>query len=126
MATMMSRCAVVALIAAAIGMTSPAASARDGSITGDKGSDMLIDLVLVRPLGVVATAIGTAAFVVALPFTIPSGSVEASAREMVQKPAAYTFSRPLGEFQRCGRDGGYCGSPSTDRPSLSDQPPRGR
>jgi hypothetical protein len=36
--------------------------------------------------------------VVALPFTIPSGSVEASARELIVKPAEYTFQRPLGDF----------------------------
>jgi hypothetical protein len=105
----------VALVAAILGISS--ASARDGSITGDKGSDMLIDLVVVRPLGVAATAIGAVAFVVALPFTIPSGSVKASAREMVQEPAAYTFTRPLGEFDRCGRDGGYCGAYSSERRS---------
>jgi hypothetical protein len=37
--------------------------------------------------------------VVALPFTIPSGSVKESAQFMVVEPAEYTFKRPLGEFE---------------------------
>jgi hypothetical protein len=59
---------------------------------------MVVDVVVVRPLGLVATAIGTVLTVVALPFTIPSGSVEKSAHELIVRPAEYTFTRPLGDF----------------------------
>lgn len=69
------------------------------TVTGDKGSDMLVDLVVLRPIGLVSTIVGSAVFVVALPFTIPSGSVGASACELVKRPAAYTFSRPLGDLE---------------------------
>jgi hypothetical protein len=80
-----------------------------GPVTGDKATDMVVDLVVVRPLGVAATVIGTVLTVVGLPFTIPSGSVESSARELIVKPAEYTFNRPLGEFHRCGADRHPCG-----------------
>jgi hypothetical protein len=36
--------------------------------------------------------------VIALPFTIPSGSVDRAAEELVKKPIRYTFKRPLGEL----------------------------
>jgi len=98
------------LIAVGLTVTPMAASGGDDTVTGDKGSDMLVDLVVVRPLGVAATIIGAAAFVVALPFTVPSGSVGDSAREMIGKPAEYTFTRPLGEFDRCGAERHSCGA----------------
>jgi len=62
------------------------------------GSDMFVDLVVTRPLGLIGVVVGSAAFVVALPFTIPSGSVGRSAEELVKKPVRYTFKRPLGEL----------------------------
>lgn len=62
------------------------------------GSDMFVDLVVTRPLGLLGIIVGSAAFVVALPFTIPSGSVGRSAEELVKKPVRYTFNRPLGEI----------------------------
>jgi hypothetical protein len=86
-----------------------ASAENSDTVTGDKATDMVVDLVVVRPLGVAATVIGTVLTVVGLPFTIPSGSVESSARELIVKPAEYTFSRPLGEFHRCGADRHPCG-----------------
>jgi hypothetical protein len=60
------------------------------------GEDMILDLVLLRPIGFVATVLGTAAFVVSLPFTIPLKQTNEAAQKMVVKPGKYTFTRPLG------------------------------
>ena len=60
------------------------------------GEDMILDLVLLRPVGFVATVIGAVAFVVSLPFTIPLKQVDEAAKKMVVKPGKYTFTRPLG------------------------------
>jgi hypothetical protein len=92
------------LALALVVMPLPAAAQSDEPITGDKAADMVLDAVVMRPLGLVATVLGTALTVVALPFTIPSGSVGASARELIVKPAAYTFKRPLGDFSDGGED----------------------
>jgi len=86
-----------------------ATAENNDTVTGDKATDMVVDLVVVRPLGLAATVIGTVLTVVALPFTLPSGSVESSARELIVKPAEYTFNRSLGEFHRCGADRHPCG-----------------
>ncbi len=59
---------------------------------------MMADGVLARPLGLASTIIGSAFFLVTLPFTIPSGSVGSAKRQMIDYPAWFTFKRPLGEF----------------------------
>lgn len=69
------------------------------TVSGDKTTDMVVDVLVVRPLGLVTTAVGAVLTVVALPFTLPSGSVKESAQFMVIEPAEYTFKRPLGEFE---------------------------
>jgi hypothetical protein len=57
------------------------------------------DLLLARPLGIVATVIGSAVYFVSLPFTIPSGSVQHTGATMVGEPFNFTFKRPLGDFR---------------------------
>lgn len=98
---------LIALIFAATPLSATAEN--NDTVTGDKATDMVVDLVVVRPLGLAAIAIGTLLTVAALPFTLPGGDAIDSAREMIGKPAEYTFNRPLGEFHRCGADRHPCG-----------------
>ena len=56
------------------------------------------DVVIARPLWLVATAAGTALFIVTLPVAAMSKSVNRTARTLVAKPAQATFTRPLGDF----------------------------
>ncbi len=53
----------------------------------------MIDLLLARPLGVAAGIFGTAVFIVSLPFTIPTGSVDDAAQMFVVKPFNFSFVR---------------------------------
>jgi hypothetical protein len=101
--------ALVLSMVLTMAVAGPALAQQDGTVTGDRGSDMAVDLVVVRPLGIVATVIGTAGFVLALPFTLPSGSTEETAREWIAAPFEYTFNRPLGDFDSCGADRQPCG-----------------
>jgi hypothetical protein len=57
---------------------------------------MLADVFLLRPFGFVATVLGTAVFVVSLPFTLPTRSVDQAAQKLVVDPGKFTFVRPLG------------------------------
>ena len=93
------------LALALVAMPAGASAQQEDTISGDKATDMAVDVVLMRPLGLFATVLGAALTVVALPFTIPSGSVESSARELILKPAEYTFKRPLGDFSDSSGDG---------------------
>jgi hypothetical protein len=100
------------LIAAVLALT-PAASAlaqQDNTRTGDRATDMAVDLVVVRPLGLVGAVIGTAGFIVALPFTLPTGTAGETARAWIGEPLEYTFNRPLGEFDVCGKERRPCGA----------------
>ncbi len=66
------------------------------------GSDELnipVDVLVIRPATLVGTVLGTALFVVALPFSIPSGSVKTTAKTLIVEPFKFTFTRPLGEFE---------------------------
>lgn len=112
---------VIALVTALSLAVMPFPVAAD-TVTGDKGSDMAVDLLVLRPAGLVSTVVGSAIFVLGLPFTIPSGSVGESACELVKRPAAYTFSRPLGELDGChGADCTVCGKPETKPPEAEKQ-----
>jgi hypothetical protein len=53
----------------------------------------IIDVLIARPLGVVAAAGGTVLFVVALPFTLPTRSVEDSFNLFVVRPWKFSFVR---------------------------------
>lgn len=102
--TDMRRPCIAVALALALLLTSPGIQAQqDNTVSGDRATDMVVDVVVMRPLGLAATVIGTVLTVVALPFTIPSGSVEASAQELIVKPAEYTFKRPLGDFSETNR-----------------------
>ena len=53
------------------------------------------DLFLARPASVAAGIIGTGLFVLSLPFTIPTGGVEASKDMFITKPFQFAFERPF-------------------------------
>ena len=59
---------------------------------------MLVDGIVIRPLGIVATLIGSVVFVVTLPFSFLGDNVDDAAQSLVKDPAKMTFIRPLGEF----------------------------
>jgi hypothetical protein len=62
------------------------------------GMGVAADVLFVRPVSLAAALVGTAMFFVALPFSIPSGSVEKSGKLLMSDPFEYTFARPLGDF----------------------------
>ena len=57
---------------------------------------MTADLVVARPIGVVLTVVGTAVFVVSLPFTLLAGNASDAAERLMIAPATSTFMRCLG------------------------------
>ena len=61
---------------------------------------MAFDLLLVRPLGLVSTVLGTGLFILQLPFDVaqPDGA-RAPFEKLVADPARFTFTRPLGSSE---------------------------
>ena len=62
------------------------------------GGAMLYDTVVVRPVGFVATAVGSVFWLISLPFSASGDNTDQATEKLVKEPAAYTFKRPLGEF----------------------------
>ena len=57
----------------------------------------IVDLFIARPLGVIAAAGGTGLFILSLPFTLPTRSVEDSFDMFVVKPWKFSFVRDFPE-----------------------------
>lgn len=64
----------------------------------DNSLEAVADITLVRPGCLLATAIGSVFFVVALPVAATSGSIKKTADTLVVHPAQATFTRPVGDF----------------------------
>lgn len=97
MRNLIKRSLVCAAMAAAVAVQPVLANEQ---LPKDRASgDMFLDVVGARPIGLLAIVAGSVAFVVALPFTLFSGSVGSSADELVKKPIDYTFRRPLGQLE---------------------------
>jgi hypothetical protein len=67
----------------------------DNKITAEA---MVADILVVRPLGIVASVVGTAIFIVSLPFSALGGNTKIACQKLVEDPAKFTFKRPLGDF----------------------------
>ncbi len=79
----------------------PAAVASSSEYNGASNPDagaVFFDTLVMRPVGLVGTVAGTAAFLVSLPFSALGGNVGEVADAMIVAPARYTFVRPVGEF----------------------------
>jgi len=63
------------------------------------GAEMMFDFTVVRPMGIIATAVGCVFFVVSSPFAALGGNIDEASEKLVKNPIAYTFKRPLGEFK---------------------------
>ena len=91
---------IIAIIAALviIPFASPALAQEYFETEDPSGASMLFDTVLVRPVGIIATAIGAVFFVVSLPFSALGDNTGEAGEKLVKEPARFTFKRPLGEF----------------------------
>lgn len=92
------------LLLAAVLSASPAVSFADvRTVEPPSAAAMAADMLLVRPLGVMGTVVGTGLFVISLPLSALGMNPEEAAQRLVAEPARYTFVRPLGDFNERGR-----------------------
>lgn len=61
------------------------------------GEFIILDALVLRPLGLVSMAVGFAGAVVASPWGCSSCTSYRIEKELLEKPWNYTFARPLGE-----------------------------
>jgi hypothetical protein len=60
--------------------------------------DIIADVFFARPGGIAAIAAGSAVFVLALPFSLPTRSAGVVGQRLVLDPVEFTFCRPVGDF----------------------------
>ena len=76
------------------------AKEKDSTLPDDPGFMMTADVALARPVGAAATVTGFALFLVSSPFSLLGGNAREAWDNLVAAPAAYTFKRPLGHFEK--------------------------
>jgi hypothetical protein len=89
---------VLSLIITPLPFVSTAAST-DTVVEQNSPMAMTVDLVVCRPLGLIAMVGGTLIFfVVSSPLSVLGGNAEEACDSLVVSPTKYTLKRPLGEF----------------------------
>ena len=78
----------------------PVLAASDDPFVDDdpESLKMAVDIVMVRPLGIAATLVGTALCIVAFPFSALGGDTSTPFEKLVKDPYNFTFNRQLGKF----------------------------
>ncbi len=70
--------------------------ARD-SWAGPSAGAVIAAILVLRPLGFFETVLGSAAFAISLPVTVPTRKTHETSRTLVKRPYSYTFERPSGK-----------------------------
>ena len=86
------------LLALIVVMSVPQLSLANARVVDENPSALAMvgDLVIARPVGLAATVIGTAVFLVTLPFSLLGGNAAEAGSTLVVGPAKTTFVRCLG------------------------------
>ncbi len=84
---------VVCAVALLLSTTTPTFAAQNTDATS-----VVVDVAVARPFTLALTIVGSALFVVSLPFAATSGCVDKAAHTLVVEPARDTFARPLGDL----------------------------
>jgi hypothetical protein len=63
-----------------------------------EGTEIVFDLVIARPVGMVGLALGTSFFLISYPIAVLTGSGKNTAHALVAEPFNFTFVRGLGEY----------------------------
>jgi hypothetical protein len=73
---------------------------REGVDDTPSAGAMAFDLVVVRPVALVGTILGTGLFILGIPLSLIQGEPPMDpAKKLVVEPAKYTFERPLGQME---------------------------
>jgi hypothetical protein len=62
------------------------------------GGMMMWDVLVLRPVGIAGTALGSVAWLVSYPFAALGGNTGESTQKLVSEPFNWTFNRPLGYY----------------------------
>ena len=91
--------AAISLLLATVGMADNGTTRDNDDISASGAALAAVDVVLVRPITFVGTAVGFVGFAATSPFTAMADVAEDSWNALVQNPAEYTLDRDLGDFR---------------------------
>ncbi|CAB5124761.1 hypothetical protein D3OALGA1CA_2817 [Olavius algarvensis associated proteobacterium Delta 3] len=60
---------------------------------------MFADALFTRPIGLAASIVGAATFIITIPLSGIGGNIDQAADKLIADPVGYTFNRPLGQFE---------------------------
>ncbi len=86
------------LISTSILTTASAGSLLEENKQQMSGATMVADALMVRPIALLGTVVGTATFVVSLPFSLLGNNTKEAGNYLVRDPFNYTFQRKLGDI----------------------------
>ncbi len=93
---------IAIFVAVPLGTSAFAWTAEDNSSQNEtaevSGGKIFFDAVLIRPFGLVATIIGSVAYVVSYPFAWTTGDTRKTYEKLIKDPVDYTFKRHIGDF----------------------------
>jgi hypothetical protein len=58
----------------------------------------VVDGLVLRPVGIIGTILGSAVFVISLPITLPTKKTNEAGKTLVITPFNWTFDRPMGKM----------------------------
>lgn len=79
-------------------LITPATQTQAGERLVDGSGGAYLAEVVVRPVSLAGTILGTGFYIITWPFSKASGSSEAAKRELIDKPFDATFKRKFGDF----------------------------
>jgi hypothetical protein len=86
--------AFVCILALLLSTTTPALATG-----GADPTNVVVDVLVARPISFAATAVGATLFVVSLPFAAASRTVKETTQTLVAAPAKDLFTRPVGDLE---------------------------
>jgi hypothetical protein len=87
---------VSALVLVPLGTTALAQSPVQAS--DPSGEAMIVDFVLLRPIGIISLVVGTTFFALSYPFSALGGNADKAKEKLITDPARFTFDRKLGDL----------------------------
>ncbi|HBZ53934.1 MAG TPA: hypothetical protein DEO88_00885 [Syntrophobacteraceae bacterium] len=88
---------LVLTMAAPVLAQGPVFSTADKRCTGPSGEAMIVDLVVLRPAGLIASGIGAIFGIASFPVAVMTNSVDRYDQKFFREPLEYTFPRPVGD-----------------------------
>lgn len=77
----------------------PGAPPPDSRCDSPPGEVVLLDALVVRPIGIGACAVGLVGALLTMPFAAMSHSTDRVQQSLIREPFEYTFTRPLGDLE---------------------------